>query len=154
MSRRLRGRFVLTLWERTCMSRNRTGENRTDESRPLEWTISWALPWTPSWDVSWGVLEGLKTEKMNPHGCSRGCSRGHTRGSTRGLEVRLRLLCALPMWSHEKCLDHNRISKGCNLSACKWRFPAYSGAVLLTIVFKSFPTYNWIFLLGIGVFCL
>ena len=45
---------------------NRTGEDKTSEPRPLDWTLSWALPWTPSWDVSWelsGVLERLKTRK-------------------------------------------------------------------------------------------
>ena len=34
-------------------STNRTGENRTGEPRPLDWTLPWALPWTPSWSVSW-----------------------------------------------------------------------------------------------------
>ena len=50
---------------RQSRSRDRTGENRTGEPRPLEWTLSWALPWAPSWHVSWelswGVLQGLKT---------------------------------------------------------------------------------------------
>ena len=40
---------------------NRTGENRTGEPRPVDWTLSWALPWTPSWDVSWELSwESLK----------------------------------------------------------------------------------------------
>ena len=44
-------------------SRNRTGEDRKREPRPLEWTLPWTLPWTLSWDVSCElslrVLEGL-----------------------------------------------------------------------------------------------
>ena len=65
-----------------------TGENRTGEPRPIDWTLSWALPWTPSgdvsWELSWGVLERPKTAKSNPHGCCRGRSRERTRGGTRG----------------------------------------------------------------------
>ena len=58
-------------------SRNGTGENRTSEPRPLEWTLSWALPskWVVSWELSWGVLEN-REKKISP--CGR--SRGHTHG--------------------------------------------------------------------------
>ena len=46
---------------------NRTGENRTGEPRPLDWTLSWALPWTPFVGrfvgAFVGVLEGLTTGK-------------------------------------------------------------------------------------------
>ena len=69
--------------------RNRTGENRTGEPRPLanDWTLSWALPCASSWDVSWelsrGVLEGLKT--------------GALVGTlVAWVKFRFRLLCASP----------------------------------------------------------
>ena len=54
--------------------------DRTDEPRPLDWTLSWALLWASSWDVpwelSWGLLEGIYTGKINPCGRSPGSTRG------------------------------------------------------------------------------
>ena len=86
---------------------NRTGESRTGEPRPPDWTLSWALPWTPSWDVSWESLKGWKQGNQPSWVLSWALSWAHSwvhswahswchSWTHSWVEVRFRLLCASP----------------------------------------------------------
>ena len=77
-------------------------------------------------------------------------------------QVVLLLLCSLHgKIEHSRTILTQSIYKGCDFFAYSWKFPACSGAFLLTVDTFSFFTYNWSFfaynfsfLLAVGVFLL